>query len=91
MTNEHETMTLFPNMSSCRSLDYARGHKSIRIFNDLCKQIEIYIYARKKHPFASNPAAKHPNAANSGLKTYDKKPVNLFTVAARGPAITLQT
>ena len=41
-------------------------------FTDLCKPIETYIYARKEHPFASYPAAKHPNAANLQLQTYDK-------------------
>ena len=59
-------------LNSCRSLGYARGHESVRVFNDLCKPIEICIYDRKKHPFASHPAAKHPNAANSGLQTCDK-------------------
>ena len=47
-------------LSSCHSLGYARGNKSIIFFNDLCKPIEIYIYARKKHPFTSYPAGKHP-------------------------------
>ena len=46
-------------LNSCRSLHYARGNKYIIFFNDLCKPIEIYIYARKKHPFTSYPAAKH--------------------------------
>ena len=34
---------------------------------------KTYIYARNKHPFASYPAAKHPNASNLRLQTYDKK------------------
>ena len=50
-----ETLTL----NSCRSLDYARANKSIIYFTDLCNPIETYIYAIKKHPFASYPAAKH--------------------------------
>ena len=54
------------------SLDYARGNESFIYFTDLCKPIETYIYARKMPPFASDPAAKHPNAANLGLQTYDK-------------------
>ena len=62
----------FKTLNSCRSLGYARSHESIRIFTDLCKPIEIYIYARKRHPFASHPAAKHPNAANLQLQTCDK-------------------
>ena len=56
-------------MNSCRSLDYA---ESIIYFTDLCKSIETYIYAKKKHLFASYPAAKHPNTANLRLHTYDK-------------------
>ena len=58
----------FQTLNSCCSLSYARGHKSIKIFNDLCKPIKICIYARKRHLFASYPAAKHPNAANSGYR-----------------------
>ena len=57
-------------LNSCRSLDYARGNESIIYFTELCKPIETYIYARKKHPFASYPAAKHPNLR---LQTYHKK------------------
>ena len=34
--------------------------------------MKTYIYARKKHPFTSYPAAKHPNTANFRLQTYDK-------------------
>ena len=56
-------------LNSCRSLDYARGNESIIYVTDLCKPIEIYVYARKKHPFASYPAAKHPNTANLRLQT----------------------
>ena len=58
--------------NSCRSFDYARDNKSIICFNDLCKLTEIYISARKKHLFTSYPAAKHQNAANLGLQTYEK-------------------
>ena len=72
-----DTVELFPQSetlasNSCRSLDYARGNESIIYFTDLCKPIETYIYARKKHPFTSYPAAKHPNTANLQLQTYDK-------------------
>ena len=38
--------------NSCRSLDYARGNKSIIYFTDLCKPIETYIYAKKKYIIA---------------------------------------
>ena len=58
--------------NSFRSFDYALGDESIIDFTNLYKPIETYIYARKKHPFASNPAAKHSNAANLLLQTYDK-------------------
>ena len=34
-------------LNSCRSFRYAHGNESIIIINDLCKLIEIYIYARK--------------------------------------------
>ena len=37
-------------LDSFRSLGYARGNESIIYFADLCKPIEIYIYARKKAP-----------------------------------------
>ena len=48
------------------------GNESIIYFTDLCKPIETYIYARKMHPFASYPTAKHPNATNLRSQTYDK-------------------
>ena len=66
-----------PSISFC-SFDYARGNESMVHFTDLCKPMETYVYARKKHPFASYPAANrpnaanHPNAANLRLHTYDK-------------------
>ena len=82
-------------LNFCRGLGRTRGHESIRIFNDLCKPIEIYIYVRKNHSFASYPAAKYLNAANSGLQTCDKRPVDLFTNAegapTLSPAMILQT
>ena len=53
--SQSETLTL----NSCHSLDYTRGNEYIIYFTDLCKLIETYIYARKKHPFARYPAAKH--------------------------------
>ena len=40
-------------------------------------------YARKKHPFASYTAAKHPNAANLRLQKYYKKPVD-FLITPHG-------
>ena len=44
--------------NSFNSFDYARGNESIFYFTHLCKPIETYIYARKKHPFSSYPEAK---------------------------------
>ena len=48
-----KTVTLFQNRTQtfnfCRSLGYVHGNMSIIFFNDLCKPIRIYIYARKKH------------------------------------------
>ena len=76
---QSETLT----SNSFRSLDYARGNESIIYFTDLCKRIETYIYARKKDPFASYPAAKHPNAANLQLQTYDKNQWT-FVIAPHG-------
>ena len=61
-TNEHEDSNTFfskvkQTLNSCRSFRYARSNESIIIFNDLCKPIEIHIYSRKKHPFASYPVS----------------------------------
>ena len=50
---------------------------------------KTYIYGRKKHPFAIYPAAKHPNAANLRLQTYDKKRVDFFNNTARASTLTL--
>ena len=82
-TNKHGHCSVFPHSESLssnsfRSFEYARGNESIIYFTDLCKPIETYIYARKKHPFASYPAAKHPNAANLWQQTYDKNQWTFF-------------
>ena len=48
-------------------------------FNDLCKPIEIYIYVRKRHPFTSYLAARHPkHKKNLRLQMNEKKPVDFF-------------
>ena len=73
---QSETLTL----NSCRSLHYARGNESIIYFTDLCKPIETYIYARKKHPFASYPTAKHPKHSKFAITDIQEKPVNFFIV-----------
>ena len=77
-----------PTLNSCRSLNYAHGNESIIYYTDLCMPTETYIYARKKHSFASYPAAKHPNVANLRLQTYDKNQWTFFINTAL--AIILQ-
>ena len=74
--------------NSFHSLDYARGNESIICFTDPCKTIKTHIYAMKKHPFASYSAAKHPNAANLRLQTYDKNS-ELFYNTARVSTLAL--
>ena len=66
-----------PTYNSCRSLDYAGGNESIIYFTDLCKAIEIYIYARKKHPFASYSKADIPQKT-SFINTVDFSSRNNF-------------
>ena len=72
-----------------RNFHYAHGNESIIYFTDLCELIETYIYVRKKHPFASYPAAKHSNAANLRLQTYDKNQWTFFYNAARASVLAL--
>ena len=73
---QSETLTFY----SFRSLDYARGNESIIYFTDLCKPIETYIYVRKKHPFASYPAAKHPKRSKFSITDMRQKSVEFFIV-----------
>ena len=75
--------------NSFRSFDYARGNESIIYFTDLCTPIDTYIYARNKHPFASYPAAKHPNAAKLRLQTYDKNQWTFFITPAWASTLPL--
>ena len=82
---QSETLAL----NACRSLDYAHGNESIIYFTDLCKPLETYIYARKKHPFASYPAAKHPNAAKLWLQTYDKNQWTFFINTAGASTLSI--
>ena len=77
---QSETLT----SNSCRSLDYAHCNESNIYFTDLCKPIETYIYARKKHPFASYPAAKHPKHSKFAIT---EKPVNLFYCLTRASTL----
>ena len=71
---QSETLTL----NSCLSLDY---------FTDLCKPIETYIYARKKHPFASYPAAKHPKHSKFTVTDIREKPVNFLHCSTRASTL----
>ena len=63
-------------------------------YDDLCKPIEIYIYVRKKHPFASYPAAKHPKHRKLAVTDIPEKSVEFFNDTAQAstlsPAIILQ-
>ena len=74
-------------LNSFRGFDYARGNDSIIYFTDLWKLMETYIYARKKHPFASYSAAKHPNASNLRLQKSDKNQWTFFINTARAPTL----
>ena len=76
-------------LNSCRSLDYARGNESIIYFIDLCKLIEIYIYAKKKRPFTSYPVAKQPKHSKFAITDMRQKPVELFYCTTRASTLTL--
>ena len=78
-----ETLTL----NFCRSLDYARGYESIIYFIDLCKPIETFIYARKKHPFTSYPVTKHPKHSRFAIIDIREKPVNFFYCSTRASTL----
>ena len=82
---QSKTLTL----KSCCSLDYAVGNKSIIYVTGLCKLIETYIYARKKHPLASYPAAKHPNGATLRLQIYDKRTVGFIKNTTQSSTLAL--
>ena len=56
-------------------------------FTDLCKPIKTYIYARKKHPFASYPAAKHPKHSKFVITDIREKPVSFFHCSTRAPTL----
>ena len=70
-------------LNSCHSPDYARDNKLL-IFNDLCKPIELYIYARKKHPFASYAAANHAKHSKFTITDIREKPVDFFSLYDTG-------
>ena len=68
---------------------------SIICFTDLCNPIEIYIDARKKHPFTRHPAAKHLKHSNFAVTDIRENPADLFSGATRAstldPAIILRS
>ena len=78
-------------LNSCHSLDHARNNESIIYFNDLCKTIEIYIYARKKLPFTSYLAAMHPKHRKFAITDMRERSVDYFYYTTRAPAIILLT
>ena len=47
----------------------------------------MYIYARKKHLYTSDPAAKPLKTTNLQLQTCDKKTLDFFTDTARAPTL----
>ena len=80
---QSETLTL----NSSRSLDYERGNESIFHFTDLFKPIETYIYAKKKYPFASYPAAKHTKHSKFAITDIREKPVNFCYCSTRASTL----
>ena len=87
MLRNEETLSGTQTINSCCSLDYARGNESIICFTNLCKLIETYYYARKMHPFASYPTAKHPKHS----KNIRQKPLKFFSNTARASTLALTT
>ena len=55
MEHKHLTPVAVLTIQAVTSLLY--------FFNDPCKPIEIYVYAREEHSFTSYPAAKHSKFA----------------------------
>ena len=53
----------------------------------LCKPTETYIYARKKHPFASYSAAKHLKHSKFAITNIREKPVNFFYCSTRASTL----
>ena len=53
-----------------------------------CKLREIYIYGRRKHPFASYPAEKHPKRSKFAITDMQRKPVDFFCCTVRASALT---
>ena len=77
------------------SLDYARDNKSLicvsMIFAGQQKDTFMLV---KKHPFTCCPAAKHENAENLALQTYEKNQWTFYITARAltlAPAIILLT
>ena len=60
-------------------------------FNDLYKPIEIYIYARKKHPFTSYPASKHPKHSEFAITDMREEPVDFLYCTRRASTLVPAT
>ena len=58
--------------------------------NDLCKPLEIYVYARKKHPSSGYPTAKHPKHRKLAITDIREKPVNFFLLFNTGVNVGLR-
>ena len=52
-------------------------------------QANIYIYAKKKHPFSSYPAAKHPRHSKFAITDMRQKPVNFSINTAQASTLAL--
>ena len=63
--------------------------------NNLCKPLEIYDYARKKHPSSDYPAVNHPKHSKFAITDMREKPVKFFYCSTQAStlvsAIILQT
>ena len=95
--NEEDSDTFFKvehNIKLRCSLNNACGKRSIINFNNLCKPIEIYIYARKKHPFTSYSTTNHLKHSKSAITDVREKTADLFSCTTRAstlaPAIILR-
>ena len=50
----------------------------------------IYIYGKKKHPFAGYPAVKHPKHSKFAITDIGEKPVNFFLLFNTGINFSLR-
>ena len=62
---------------------------SIIYFNDLCKPIEIYVYARGKHALTSFPAAKHQKHSKFAITDMQEKAMDFIYCTTQTLTLTL--